>query len=1097
LVSNDSFLTFIPAIAGTYYVGVSGFNGTAVAAPFTVYDPFIEGSNNEGTTGFYELQLTFGDPARADFQFANSFGDQNRGREQGQIILEANRVRFSAGFGIDVSAAPRDPQNGQALQGPVRQLGELNFDRLTPGVVVTNNLLEGNLGGGIRLAGDANTDAPVPFGRVVNNTVFGRGGTLVTGTAGTDIGIQVQTNASPTLLNNIVANTATGVSIDGTSSSTVVGGSVYQGNRTNTVGVSTEAFPLTLANTDPLFVNAAKGNYYLVRTSAAIDSAVDSLLERASLETVKSPLGIAPSPIIAPRRDLFGLLRVDDPNTSPAGFGENVFTDRGAIDRADFVGPKTTLVNPRDEVFTGPPPNSTTPSDRNGVEGFVQLPNVTQYDFAIQLSDGVEPADPANGVGVDDTTVGKDKLILVRDNQLLVEGVDYRFSYDATNNVIYLKPLAGVWDVNRVYVMDLVNRDQFTFAAPSGNQVLEGQSFTVGDGATTATFEFDSGFVLQVPMSGVSDGQRFTIRNGINPPVTFEFDRNNLITPGNVRIPLNATATQNDIVDAIVTAVRSTPTLALAPVNAGSGQVWLGGTVNHAVTVTGSLLTVSGQPGAQLPGAIPVPFIPGASNTTPPVPVMSRDQLATSISQAIQGSGLTGVRASWRAYNQGAVSTVEVVIRGAASFTGFTNVFTSGIKDLATNDLKANLPSGETTFTVFLGNGVDYGDAPAPYPTTSSTAASHSIASGFNLGAAVDAEPVGQASAAANGDDIVGVPDDEDGVVFNAPVSIGGNVTLTVTAAKLGVAAGQFAGFLDAFIDYNRDGDWDDPSDRIFASRALNVGANSIAFNVPATASLGSTYARFRFSSTGGLNATGAAADGEVEDYQVVIGGPPWQNPTRAMDVNNDGFVSPIDVLLVINFINNYQGVSALPNPPPFIPIAGAPIFPDNPGQGQDLFIDVNGDGFVSPIDALQIINAVNSGQTGGEGEGEGAGSLGDAIASESLTSLLAGGVIAVPSAGMTAGLSVGVPTSDSSVGPRPSGASSFDFAFTVKPPAPGVAVAAADGDAHLGHLLDAGVWGGLEEDAIWGDLADNRSAVDGDAAGDGDATDAFFRNLG
>jgi hypothetical protein len=393
---------------------------------------------------------------------------------------------------------------------------------------------------------------------------------------------------------------------------------------------------------------------------------------------------------------------------------------------------------------------------------------------------------------------------------------------------------------------------------------------------------------------------------------------------------------------------------------------------------------------------------------------------------------------------------------------------------------------------VFLGNGVDYGDAPAPYPTTSSTAASHSIASGFYLGAAVDAEPGGQASAAADGDDNVGVPDDEDGVVFNAPVSIGGNVTLTVTAAKLGVAAGQFAGFLDAFIDYNRDGDWDDPSDRIFASRSLNVGANSISFNVPATASLGSTYARFRFSSAGGLSATGAAADGEVEDYQVVIGGPPWQNPARAMDVNNDGFVSPIDVLLVINFINNYQGVSALPNPPPFIPIAGAPIFPDNPGLGQDLFIDVNGDGFVSPIDALQIINAVNSGQTGGEGEGEGEGALADSIASESVASLLAGGVISVPSAGMMAAMSVGVPTSDISGGSRSSGASSLDFAFTVKPPAPGVAVAATDGgDANLGHLLDAGIWGGLEEDTVLGDLADNRSTVDGDA------TDAFFRNLG
>ncbi len=120
--------------------------------------------------------------------------------------------------------------------------------------------------------------------------------------------------------------------------------------------------------------------------------------------------------------------------------------------------------------------------------------------------------------------------------------------------------------------------------------------------------------------SNILDG--FTIRNGINAPVTFEFDRNNSITTGNVRIALSNTATQNDIVNAIVAAVRGVPSLGLAPVNSGSGRVWLGGTVNHSVTVTQSSLTLSGQPGAQIAGAIPVPFVPGTTNTTPAVPLM-------------------------------------------------------------------------------------------------------------------------------------------------------------------------------------------------------------------------------------------------------------------------------------------------------------------------------------------------------------------------------------------------------------------------------------------------------------------------------------------
>jgi hypothetical protein len=40
---------------------------------------------------------------------------------------------------------------------------------------------------------------------------------------------------------------------------------------------------------------------------------------------------------------------------------------------------------------------------------------------------------------------------------------------------------------------------------------------------------------------------------------------------------------------------------------------------------------------------------------------------------------------------------------------------------------------------------------------------------------------------------------------------------------------------------------------------------------VPASATLGPTFARFRLSSTGGLSPAGAAADGEVEDYLVTL----------------------------------------------------------------------------------------------------------------------------------------------------------------------------------------------------------------------------------
>ena len=78
----------------------------------------------------------------------------------------------------------------------------------------------------------------------------------------------------------------------------------------------------------------------------------------------------------------------------------------------------------------------------------------------------------------------------------------------------------------------------------------------------------------------------------------------------------------------------------------------------------------------------------------------------------------------------------------------------------------------------------------------------------------------------------------------------------------------------------------------------------------------------------------------------------PWQNPAHPMDVNNDGRVSPVDILILINFINTHPGNAALPT---------APLAPPP-------FYDVNGDNLVTPADILVIVNFANG---GGSGEGE------------------------------------------------------------------------------------------------------------------------------
>jgi len=79
-----------------------------------------------------------------------------------------------------------------------------------------------------------------------------------------------------------------------------------------------------------------------------------------------------------------------------------------------------------------------------------------------------------------------------------------------------------------------------------------------------------------------------------------------------------------------------------------------------------------------------------------------------------------------------------------------------------------------------------------------------------------------------------------------------------------------------------------------------------------------------------------------------------YQNPTNRYDVNNDSFVSPIDVLMVINLLNSTGAsvpVEQLPPPPPFY--------------------DVNGNGFVDATDVLTLVDFINSSGNSGSGEGQ------------------------------------------------------------------------------------------------------------------------------
>ena len=163
---------------------------------------------------------------------------------------------------------------------------------------------------------------------------------------------------------------------------------------------------------------------------------------------------------------------------------------------------------------------------------------------------------------------------------------------------------------------------------------------------------------------------------------------------------------------------------------------------------------------------------------------------------------------------------------------------------------------------------LDFGDAPDPaYPTLSINNGANHIVGSLFLGNRVDADVDGQPNVQSSGDDTNGSLDDEDGIMFSTWLVPGQNATIIINASQLG--------FLDAWIDFQSNGNWTDPGDQIFINQSLSAGQNTLVFMVPVTATAGViTYGRFRLSSMGGLLPTGMAMDGEVEDYQVVIGNP-------------------------------------------------------------------------------------------------------------------------------------------------------------------------------------------------------------------------------
>jgi hypothetical protein len=188
-----------------------------------------------------------------------------------------------------------------------------------------------------------------------------------------------------------------------------------------------------------------------------------------------------------------------------------------------------------------------------------------------------------------------------------------------------------------------------------------------------------------------------------------------------------------------------------------------------------------------------------------------------------------------------------------------------------------------------------------------------------------------------------------------------GRVRITVNSAPVALPDSAVAGRGQTVVidvlrnDSDRDGTLNPSSVRIVGGPDSGVATPQANGTVSFTANaqfLGLATFQYIVSDNDGLASN-------IADVTINVVRSVYQNPVNNLDVDADTFVSPIDVLIVVNDIN-FNGPRMLPN-----------------GLATPPYLDVDGDQGVGPLDVLELINFINSrgnAGAGSEGNGEGEG---------------------------------------------------------------------------------------------------------------------------
>ena len=829
-----------------------------------------------------------------------SKGDTNVVQTQGQIILSGNLIAFSENNGVQVY---NEYTVGESDQNANAAYATINTNRTVPSVVLMNNILAYNEHYGIVYEGSRNNGSDengnllvttsVPYGRVINNTIWGDDKSQYS------YGIGLLSNSSVTMINNVVANTVIGIYLDNSQgaekTSLINMYTTYQGNSYNTFGgatMGTNSFQLSV--TDPLFVNPSRSklNFYPAEGSKVIDSSLNVQEQRSDMEKVYNLLGITVSGLYAPDVDIYDQVRADDPNTqSYAGTGSNAFKDRGAVERVDWTGPVATLVNPMDKTAADKAKDDSsnekipTTADRDYKSGDVFVAGTVLDKFNIQLTD--------NGVGIDDDTVTSDKILIFRNKseydsavvdakkeyedgnenvQLMELNKDYLFKYDTTKDLIMLIPVKGSWDMGYTYHIEILDNSLFDLAGNelqfnrpnvSNDPLVDRTIFKIrvsglnfGDAPEKyPTLMADDG-AAHVLSSGFMLGSRAasTSEAPVSPNADKSLDDDGVLFSSVDNLLKWGVTNKLDIV-----VTNTSPVIAKAEdgteINQTFGQigVWIDMNADGDWEDDGEFFSyvISTANGATVDG-----------------------DTATQTIEFTMPEQYNGVDATFM--------RVRLFAPGYAPVEGseLKAMFKGTVDGGEVEDYKVNI----------VDEFLDYGDAPEAYDE-----AHHIVSEDYYMGAAVDAELAALKSAKADGDDLASANgvNDEDGIVFD-------KISMTPGSYGKFTATTNKPGYLYIWIDANQDGAFSE--DELLFGKYIDhamdeeecVFENVIPAN-PNAAQNYSTFARVRFSETAltasasvtktvdgvsvrydgrsvgsGMN-DGQAVKGEVEDYRVLI----------------------------------------------------------------------------------------------------------------------------------------------------------------------------------------------------------------------------------